>query len=110
MVFIGHIRPSDLFIPSLNVSRVVCAITVFVVLFPCTHFRCDDATYTGSHSGTATAGATKSYRPTDVIERLNGDRRCGENVLVGLQSLLTKYVRSCLTSKQNVDFFAGLSV
>ena len=27
-------------------------------------------------------GATKFYGPTDAIERFNGDRRCGESVIV----------------------------
>ena len=56
----------------------------------CTYFRCDDATYPGSHSGTATAGC-------------NG--RCGESTIIFLQYVLTRSDRHiCKTVMQQTSF------
>ena len=89
-----------MFILSLNVSRVVCVIIVFaptldvtkrhiLVLIP----------------ELLLLGATKSYRPTDAIERPNGDRRCGESTIIFLQYVLTRIDRHiCKTVMQQTSF------
>ena len=53
--------------------------------------RFDDTTYSGSLSGTATAGCNLEVeRPADVSEGYDGHRRSGESMVVGLRSLLTR--------------------
>ena len=89
-----------MFILSLNVSRVVCVIIVFAPTLDVTMRHIQVLI-----PELLLLGATKSYWPTDAIERPNGDRRCGENTIIFLQYVLTRIDRHiCKTVMQQTSF------